>query len=77
MQIKEMVSLENFRPHLRDVLRRFDAPALLSEAAWVAAYATASQQRHLPASELLHTILDLLEFAHVQPTAPASEVTLL
>ena len=70
-----MVSLENFRPHLRDVLRRFDAPALLSEAAWVVAYATASQQRHLPAQEFLRPILNLLEFAHVPPPPAASEVT--
>jgi len=71
----EMVSLEGFRPHLRDLLQRFDAPGLLSEAVWVAAYATASQQRHLPASEFLRPVLDLLEFAYSQPAGtPTSEV---
>ena len=61
---------------LREVLRRFDAPTLVDEAAWFTVYAIVSQQRHLPAPEILRPILDLLGFAHLQPPAPASQVTL-
>lgn len=58
-----MVSVEGFVPGLRELLKRADAPGLVTEVAWMTAYATASQPRHLKPSHLLQPLLALLPAA--------------
>ena len=63
-----MVSLESFKPSLRELLGRSDAPALVTEVAWLTAYATASSQKHLEPGDILQPLLALLPTAVHQVT---------
>ena len=58
-----MVSLESFKPGLQELLGRSDAPALVTEVAWLTAYATASSQKHLEPGDILQPLLALLPTA--------------
>ena len=60
-----MVSVDNFRPKLRELLCRTDAPDLVSNAAWVTATASAPRQRYLRPADILLPILHLLSKAYI------------
>ena len=64
-----MVSLENFKPRLKELLRRTDAAGLMSEVAWVVAYASASRTRHIKPADLLLPLLQLMALAFSQVQA--------
>ena len=64
-----MVSLENFRPRLKELLLRNDAPDLVCNAVWVLSLATALQHRDLRPVDILEPILHLLSKALSQVKA--------
>lgn len=55
-----MLSVSHFRPRLRELLNRTDAPDLVSNALWVIAIASAPGGRHLKSADLLEPLLLLL-----------------
>lgn len=74
-QIKELTSLKNFKPGLRELLGRTDFVGLVTEAAWVTAYATASTQTCLTVKDVLKPLLDLLPQAVSQVWPPLREIS--
>ena len=58
-----MVSFENFKPRLRELLHRSDAPDLVSNTVWVLSIATALPQRYLKPVDILEPLLYLLSEA--------------
>lgn len=66
MQVNQMLSLESFKPRLKELLRRTDALGLVSEVAWVVAYALASSTRHVKPEDFLMPLLQLLAAAYSQ-----------
>ena len=63
LQVHQMVSLEKFKPRLKELLYRSDAPGLVSNAVWILSVATALQQRHLKPVDILEPLLHLLSQA--------------
>lgn len=55
-----MVSLESFRPKLRELLASTDNVELVSNAMWLMASTSASRCQHLKSADILMPCLDVL-----------------
>ena len=58
-----MVSLEKFKPRLKELLYRSDAAGLVSNTVWILSITTALQQRYLKPVDILEPLLHLLSRA--------------